>query len=206
MATTAKTTTKASAAKTSASKATTTSTKKTTGTGKASGMTGKMKDSEFHEFFVDELKDIYWAEKHLVKALPKMKKAATSPELAACFDKHTAETQTHIETLEQVFALLEEKPAAKKCDAMAGLLEEAEGIIEDTEEGTMIRDAGLILAAQKVEHYEIATYGTLKTFAACMGHTEVEQLLQQTLDNEKATDVALTEVAEASINDAAAAE
>ncbi|RZM29820.1 MAG: DUF892 family protein [Pedobacter sp.] len=135
-----------------------------------------------------------------------MKKAATSTELAACFDKHTAETQTHIETLEQVFALLDEKPAAKKCDAMAGLLEEATSIIEDTEAGTMVRDAGLILAAQKVEHYEIATYGTLKTFAACMGHTEVEQLLQQTLDNEKATDVALTEVAEASINDAAAAE
>ena len=206
MATTTKTATKTSAPKTSASKSATTTTKKTASAGKASGMTGKMKDSEFHEFFVDELKDIYWAEKHLVKALPKMKKAATSPELAAAFDKHTAETQTHIETLEQVFALLEEKPAAKKCDAMAGLLEEAEGIIEDTEEGTMIRDAGLILAAQKVEHYEIATYGTLKTFAACMGHTEVEQLLQQTLDNEKATDVALTEVAEASINDAAAAE
>ena len=206
MATTTKTATKTSAPKASASKSATTTTKKTASAGKASGMTGKMKDSEFHEFFVDELKDIYWAEKHLVKALPKMKKAATSPELAAAFDKHTAETQTHIETLEQVFALLEEKPAAKKCDAMAGLLEEAEGIIEDTEEGTMIRDAGLILAAQKVEHYEIATYGTLKTFAACMGHTEVEQLLQQTLDNEKATDVALTEVAEASINDAAAAE
>ncbi|PTT01519.1 ferritin-like domain-containing protein [Pedobacter sp. HMWF019] len=173
---------------------------------KVSGMTGKMKDSEFHEFFVDELKDIYWAEKHLVKALPKMKKAATSPELAAAFDKHTAETQTHIETLEKVFELLEEKPVAKKCDAMAGLLEEANSIIEDTDEGTMIRDAGLILAAQKVEHYEIGTYGTLRTFAECMGHTEVVDLLQQTLDNEKATDEALTQAAEASINDAAVAE
>ncbi|WP_316836553.1 ferritin-like domain-containing protein [Pedobacter nutrimenti] len=173
---------------------------------KVSGMTGKMKDSEFHEFFVDELKDIYWAEKHLVKALPKMKKAATSPELAAAFDKHTAETQTHIETLEKVFELLEEKPVAKKCDAMAGLLEEANSIIEDTDEGTMIRDAGLILAAQKVEHYEIGTYGTLRTFAECMGHTEVVDLLQQTLDNEKATDEDLTQVAEASINAAAVAE
>lgn len=172
----------------------------------ASGMTGKMKDSEFHEFFVDELKDIYWAEKHLVKALPKMKKAATSPELAAAFEKHTGETQTHIETLEKVFALLDEKPVAKKCDAMAGLLEEANGMIEDTKEGTMVRDAGLILAAQKVEHYEIGTYGTLRTFAECMGHTEVVNLLQQTLDNEKATDIALTEVAVASINSAAAAE
>ena len=214
MATTSKTTaTKTSAAKTSASKTTssakpaaTPAKKSSSSTAKLSGLTGKMKDSEFHEFFVDEIKDIYWAEKHLVKALPKMKKAATSPELAAAFDKHTAETQVHIERLEQVFALLEEKPAAKKCDAMAGLLEEADGIIEDTDAGTMIRDAGLILGAQKVEHYEIATYGTLKTFAACMGHSEVEALLQLTLDEEKATDLALTEVAEAAINDAAVAE
>lgn len=168
--------------------------------------TGKMENSEFHEFFVDELKDIYWAEKHLATALPKMKKAATSPELAAAFDKHTAETKTHVETLEQIFALLDEKPVAKKCDAMAGLLEEATGIIEDTEKGTMIRDAGLILAAQKVEHYEIATYGTLRVFAANMGHTDVEELLSQTLENEKATDVALTVLAETTINESAAAE
>jgi ferritin-like metal-binding protein YciE len=168
--------------------------------------TGKMENSEFHKFFVDELKDIYWAEKHLVKALPKMKKAATSNELAAAFEKHTAETQTHIETLEKAFSSLEEKPVAKKCDAMAGLLEEASSIIEDTEAGTMIRDAALILAAQKVEHYEIATYGTLVTFAECMGHTEVVNLLKQTLDNEKATDVALTEIAEGSINSEAVAE
>ena len=173
---------------------------------KVTGNTGKMENSEFHEFFVDELKDIYWAEKHLVKALPKMKKAATSPELAAAFEKHTQETQTHIDTLEQVFALLEEKPAAKKCEAMAGLLEEADSIIEDTEAGTLVRDAGLILAAQKVEHYEIATYGTLKTFAGNMGHTEVESLLQQTLDNEKSTDIALTEIAESFVNEQAAAE
>ncbi len=175
-------------------------------TKKATGKTGKMENSEFHEFFVDELKDIYWAEKHLATALPKMKKAATSPELAAAFDKHTAETKTHIETLEKVFSLLDEKPVAKKCDAMAGLLEEATGIIEDTEKGTMIRDAGLILAAQKVEHYEIATYGTLRVFAANMGHTDVEELLSQTLENEKATDVALTVLAENSINEPAAAE
>ena len=168
--------------------------------------TGKMEDSEFHEFFIDELKDIYWAEKHLVKALPKMKKAATTPELAAAFDKHTAETQEHIATLEQVFELLGEKAVAKKCDAMEGLLEEANGIIEDTDAGTMIRDAGLILAAQKVEHYEIATYGTLRTFAETMGHTDVAELLAKTLENEKATDVALTEAAVASINQEAAAE
>lgn len=173
---------------------------------KPTGKTGKMENSEFHEFFVDELKDIYWAEKHLAKALPKMKKAATSPELATAFEKHTEETNTHIATLEQVFTLLEEKPQAKKCDAMEGLLKEADSIIEDTDAGTMIRDAGLILAAQKVEHYEIATYGTLVVFAKNMGHTEVAELLQFTLDNEKATDAALTEVAESFINEEAAAE
>jgi ferritin-like metal-binding protein YciE len=179
----------------------------TTKTSKATvSKTGKMEDSEFHEFFVDELKDIYWAEKHLVKALPKMQKAATSPELAAAFEKHTQETQQHIDTLEKVFELLDEKAQAKKCDAMAGLLEEASGIIEDTDAGTMVRDAGLILAAQKVEHYEIATYGTLRVFAANMGHTEVEELLSQTLENEKATDEALTAIAETSVNASAAAE
>src|SRR6201992_27939 len=98
--------------------------------------TGKMENSEFHEFFVDELKDIYWAEKHLVKALPKMKKAATSPELAAAFEKHTDETQEHIDRLEKVFSLLDEKAVAKKCEAMEGLLKEAESIIEDTDKGT----------------------------------------------------------------------
>ncbi|WP_118973622.1 YciE/YciF ferroxidase family protein [Taibaiella koreensis] len=171
-----------------------------------SGQNGKMKNSEFHKFFVDELKDIYWAEKHLVKALPKMQKAATGAELAAAFQKHTGETQTHVETLEQVFSLLDEKAVAKKCDAMDGLLQEAKSIIEDTEKGTMIRDAGLILAAQKVEHYEIATYGTLVTFANNMGHSEVANLLQQTLDQEKATDEALTGIAESSVNDQAATE
>ena len=173
---------------------------------KPTGKTGKMEDSEFHEFFVDELKDIYWAEKHLATALPKMKKAATSPDLAAAFEKHTAETKTHIETLEKVFELLGEKAAAKKCDAMAGLVEEATSIIEDTDKGTMVRDAGLILAAQKVEHYEIATYGTLRVFAANMGHNDVEDLLSQTLENEKATDVALTVLAEDYINAQAADE
>lgn len=198
MATTAKTTnTKTTASKTAPKK---------TSSAPSKGNTGKMEDSEFHEFFVDELKDIYWAEKHLVKALPKMKKAATSPELAAAFEKHTQETQTHIATLEEVFSLLGEKAAAKKCEAMAGLLEEADSIIGDTEQGTLTRDAGLILAAQKVEHYEIATYGTLRIFAQTMGHTEVADLLQQTLENEKATDVALTEVAESFVNEQAAAE
>jgi len=190
--------------KTAAAKAP--ATKKTTSTKKTESKTGKMENSEFHEFFVDELKDIYWAEKHLVKALPKMQKAATSPELAEAFEKHTEETNTHIATLEQIFTLLDEKAQAKKCDAMEGLLKEADSIIEDTEAGTLIRDAGLILAAQKVEHYEIATYGTLVVFAKNMGHTDVAELLQFTLDNEKATDVALTGVAESFVNEQAAAE
>ena len=108
--------------------------------------------------------------------------------------------------MEQVFELLGEKEAAKKCEAMAGLLEEDNGIIEDTEKGTMIRDAGLILAAQKVEHYEIATYGTLRVFAQHMGHTDVMDLLTQTLENEKATDVPLNTIAEGFVNESAAAE
>lgn len=173
---------------------------------KTASKTGKMENSEFHEFFVDELKDIYWAEKHLVKALPKMRKAATSEELGAAFEKHTQETQTHIDTLDQVFELLGEKSAAKKCEAMEGLLAEAQSIIEDTNKGTMTRDAGLILAAQKVEHYEIATYGALKNMAQAMGHTEVADLLQQTLENEKATDDALTQAALSFVNEQASAE
>ncbi|MDB5020880.1 MAG: rubrerythrin family protein [Pedobacter sp.] len=196
----------ATTTKTSETKSTGAETQKSGSSKKASGMTGKMKNSEFHKFFVDELKDIYWAEKHLVKALPKLKKAATSPELAQAFEKHALETQGHIEVLEQVFALLEEKPQAKKCEAMEGLLAESESIISDTEKGTMVRDAGLVLAAQKVEHYEIGTYGALRTFAECMGHTEVVNLLQQTLDNEKQTDALLTEVAVGFINDAAVQE
>lgn len=179
-----------------------TKSKKTMPTGKS----GKMEDSEFHDFFIDELKDIYWAENHLAKALPKMQKAATSPDLAAAFEKHTQETGEHIARLEEVFQLLGEKAQAKKCDAMAGLLEEAKGVIEDTDKGTMVRDAGLIIAAQKVEHYEIATYGTLRAFAETMGHTDVQNLLQETLDNEKATDVALTELAMSCVNEAAAME
>lgn len=166
----------------------------------------KMKESEFHQFFLEELKDIYWAEKHLKKALPKMQKAATSKELGKAFETHLKQTEEHIETIEKVFELLDEKASAKKCDAMAGLIEEAESIISDTDKGTAVRDAGLILAAQKVEHYEIATYGCLRTFAEKMGHKEVTELLQKTLDNEKETDVLLTKIAVEHINEDAAEE
>ncbi len=158
------------------------------------------------EFFIDELKDIYWAEKHLVKALPKMKKAATSPELANAIGEHLEETKTHVERLEQVFELLDKKPQAKKCDAMAGLVEEGKGVIEDTEDGSATRDVGIIMASQKVEHYEIATYGCLAQLANTLGLDEVKEILGQTLDEEKTADETLTDIAENSVNYAAAQE
>lgn len=170
------------------------------------GKKEKMSDSEFHDFFVDQLKDIYWAEKHLVKALPKLKKASTSTELADAFEKHTVETKRQIETLEKVFDLLDEKAVAKKCEAMEGLLKEADEVINDTEKDSYTRDAGLILAAQKAEHYEIATYGTLTIFAKNMKRSDISRLLKKILEEEKATDVALTEVAETYVNQMAAVE
>ena len=173
---------------------------------KTNQQTMEMKNSEFHKFFIDELKDIYWAELHLVKALPKMKKAATSIELNAAFEKHTQESQTHVEKLEQVFELLGEEPHAKKCKAMDGLIDEANAIIDDTEKETLTRDAGLILAAQKIEHYEIATYGTLRVFAESMGHQDVAELLGSILENEKITDVALTKISEEIVNEPASRE
>lgn len=165
-----------------------------------------MQNSEFHQFFVEELRDIYGAELSLVKALPKMQDASTSEELAAAFYKHAADTKLHIENLERIFDLLDEESDSKKCKAMEGLIEEAEAIISDTEKNSYTRDAALILAAQKVEHYEIATYGTLKTFARNMGHGEVASLLERTLSNERMTDETLTEIAEDFINSQAATE
>ncbi|RYD58651.1 MAG: ferritin-like domain-containing protein [Sphingobacteriales bacterium] len=152
------------------------------------------------ELFIDEIKDIYWAENHLLKALPKMQKAATSTQLAAAIEEHIAITQTHVARLEQVFELLDEKPQAKKCDAMEGLTKEGEGILEDTEEGTATRDVGIILASQKVEHYEIATYGGLAQLANTLGLTDVAELLTQTLNEEKQADEKLTSIAENDIN------
>ncbi len=161
----------------------------------------KKDDNEFREFFIDELKDILWAEKAWLKALPKMRKAATGKELAESFDAHITETEEQISTLEQVFELMGEKPKTKKCDAMDGLLSEAESIISDTEKGSAIRDAGLILAAQKVEHYEIATYGTLAAFADAMKETKVAKMLRSILKDEKKSDKALTALALDSVNE-----
>jgi ferritin-like metal-binding protein YciE len=162
---------------------------------------GKLK-----EFFQDELKDIYWAEKKLVQTLPKLAKAATSEELRDAFTNHLEETKEHVTRLEQVFGLLGQKAQAKKCDAMEGITEEGASIIEDTEEGTATRDVALILAGQKAEHYEIATYGGLAQIAETLGLDEVAELLHTTLEEEKNADELLTGLAEGSINNDATEE
>lgn len=163
-------------------------------------------NSAFLEFFTEELKDIYWAEKHLAMELPKMSKAATSGQLKEAFLSHATQTENHISRLEDIFKILDLKPVAKVCEAMVGLLKEAKSILEDTEKNSMTRDAGLILAAQKAEHYEIATYGTLRIFAQVMGMDEVYKILTSTLEEEKGTDVLLTQIAEGYVNQSASKE
>lgn len=163
-------------------------------------------ESDFHTFFVDALKDIYWAEEHLKKGLRKMCEASTSSELAAAFKKHYNEGDEQLADLKSVFALLGEKAEGKKCEAMAGLLKEAEEIIKDTKRNSFVRDAGLILAAQKVEHYEIATYGTLRALAVYLPEKKIQKLLDKILTEEKRTDAALSKLAEAFVNECAAVE
>lgn len=163
-------------------------------------------DSMLEEFFVDELKDIYWAEKKLVKTLPKLQKAATSKELQEAFASHLKETEGHVERLEKAFGLLGKKAVAKKCDAMEGITEEGSSVIEDTEKGTATRDVALVMAGQKAEHYEIATYGGLAQLARTLGHDDVAELLEQTLEEEKNADQKLTSIAESKINYSAASE
>lgn len=163
-------------------------------------------DSLLQELFVDSLKDIYYAEKAIVKALPKMQKAATSEKLVSAFEQHLVVTKGQVERLEKVFEVIGEKVGSKKCEAIEGLIKEAESIIEDTDEGTSTRDVGLILGAQKVEHYEIASYGGLRQLAITLGYTEAAELLQETLDEEKQTDLLLTDIAENNINYQAAGE
>ena len=167
---------------------------------------GKTMEPALAELFADSIKDIYWAEKHLVKMLPKMQKAATSSQLKAAFGTHLEQTKGQVSRLEQVFELLGKKVQAKKCDAMEGLSKEGESIIEETDKGTATRDVGLIMAAQKVEHYEIATYGGLAQLAKTLGHDEISDLLGQTLAEEKETDQLLTDIAENNINYEAAEE
>ncbi len=200
------TATKAGTRKTTTAKAkTTTGVSKSASTASKSRYTGDA-ESDFHTFFVDALKDIYWAELHLKKGLTKMCKASTTEQLSAAFSKHYDEGDQQITELETVFSLLGEKPEAKRCEAMAGLLEEVESIISDTKRNSFVRDAGLILAAQKVEHYEIATYGTLYALAAYLPEKKVQKVLGTILAEEKKTDVALTKLAEEFINECAAVE
>ncbi|MFN3916162.1 MAG: ferritin-like domain-containing protein [Flavobacteriales bacterium] len=165
---------------------------------------GSIQSSQLMKLFEDELKDIYWAEKALTKAIPKMIKNATSEELIDTLTNHLSETENQIIRLEQVFKLIDKKAVAKKCEAMEGLIKEAESIMDSCEGGAMC-DAGIILAAQKVEHYEIASYGTLRAFAKILGEDDAGILLQQTLDEEKDADSILSEIAQ-SINIEAADE
>ncbi len=160
-------------------------------------------ESGLRELFLTELKDIYWAEKALVMALPKMAKKATNSELVAAIDDHLAVTETHVERLEQVFSEIGETATSKKCEAMAGLIEEAEEIMKEQKDD-VVRDAAIIAAAQKVEHYEIASYGTLVAFAEILGESSSAKLLEQTLNEEKEADKTLTEIATSSVNSEAA--
>jgi ferritin-like metal-binding protein YciE len=155
--------------------------------------------SKLHKLFEEELKDIYWAEKALTKAIPKMIKNATSEELIEALEDHLEETEEQVKRCEQVFEILGKSPQAKKCEAMAGLIKEAEELMSDSDKGVM-RDAAIISAAQKVEHYEIASYGTLRTFAKTLGLDDAADLLEETLNEEKNADETLTGVAESAIN------
>ncbi len=155
--------------------------------------------------FEDELKDIFWAEKQLTKAIPKMIKNASAKELKDALAGHLEQTKNHVARLEQVFEAIGVKAVAKKCEAMAGLTKEAIQIMEETEKG-VVRDAGIISAAQKVEHYEIATYGTLCSFAKTLGETKAAALLTVTLNEEKAVDKKLSEISDSINIDAANAE
>jgi ferritin-like metal-binding protein YciE len=155
------------------------------------------------DLFLDTLKDIYYAEKQIYKSLPKMAKAAHSDQLRAAFEKHHDETEQQIARLEQVFELLDKPARGKKCDAIEGILDEGKEIMEEYK-GEVALDAGLLAAAQAVEHYEISRYGTLKTWAAKLGYRDAVKLLDQTLAEEKKTDVALTKLAETEVNSEAA--
>ena len=162
-----------------------------------------MADGTLHDAFLDELRDAYDAEKQLTKALPKLAKAASSPELRTAFEKHLEETRGHVDRLERVFESLDEKVRGKHCDGIAGIIEEGKSVMEeDFDEATM--DACLIAGGQRAEHYEMAAYGTLVAWAQAMGHVEAADLLQQTLVEEKAADKKLSQLAEGGINQAAA--
>ena len=162
--------------------------------------TDSARNSKLQEFFKDQLQDIYWAEQKLVKTLPKLEEAASSSELRQAFNSHLQETKNHVSRLEKVFELIGEPAEAKKCHAMAGIADEGEGIIDETEENTAQRDVGLIFAGQKAEHYEIATYGGLVQLARTLGYADAAELLAVTLSEEKNADTILTKIAESGVN------
>lgn len=157
-------------------------------------------DSKLLEFFIDQLQDIYWAEKKLVKALGKLEDAATSDALKDAFRNHRQQTQEHVNRLKEVFNMIGQEAESTKCHAMAGIVDEASDIIDETDEHTAQRDVGLIFAAQKAEHYEIATYGGLTQLAKTLGFNDAANLLHQTLTEEKEADELLTRIAEAGAN------
>lgn len=162
-----------------------------------------MKIENLDDLFLHTLQDIYYAETKVLKALPKMAKKADSPQLAKAFEAHLVETEGQIERLEAVFQLLGQKPKAEKCDAIEGILKEAEGLMSEIKDGDT-RDAAMIAAAQAVEHYEITRYGTLVSWAELLGHSDAVKHLTKSLDEEKATDVKLTKLAESRLNQEAA--
>ena len=161
------------------------------------------KNGTLHDAFIDELRDAYDAEKQVLKALPKMARAASSPALRAAFESHLEETRGQVDRLEQVFAILDEKVRGKHCDGVAGIIEEGKAVMEEDFDDTTM-DACLIAAAQRVEHYEMAAYGTLVAWANAMGHTEAAGLLDEILEEEKAADEKLTGIAESGVNQEAA--
>jgi ferritin-like metal-binding protein YciE len=163
-------------------------------------------NSKLKDFFTDQLRDIYWVEKKMSKKLSKLQESATSQQLREALNAHAAQSKTHMDRLEKVFSLIGEEADGKKCPAMAGILEEAEDMIADTDDDSAQRDVGIIFAAQKAEHYEIATYGGLAQLAKTMGLLEAKELLGQTLEEEKQADLLLTQIAEGNINDQASKE
>lgn len=176
------------------------SSKKTASVDNATVDQNEMQNSPLHKFFVSALKDVYYAENAIIEALGTMQEAATTDELKEAFEDHQLLTRKHVSRLEKVFKLINETPEKKECKAIKGIIEEGEEIIKSTEEGSMTRDAALIIAAQKVEHYEIATYGGLAQLAITMGHDKAADLLEKTLQEEEDTDYELTEIAETFIN------
>jgi ferritin-like metal-binding protein YciE len=161
-----------------------------------------MKLDSLRTLWIEEMRDLYNAESQLLKALPKMAKKASSPELREAFENHLEETRNHVERLEEIFSRLGKKPTGKTCQAMKGLIEEGSELMQEDGADSVI-DAGIISAAQKVEHYEIAGYGTARTWASILGEDEAEDLLQETLDEEGAADETLTEIAEGVVNEEA---